>query len=67
MKAFVKSFSSGQKHTVNQWCDIRKLNDNNFLITSGQYNGIFLSEDEFISLNEYRKQKLNRICLKSEI
>jgi len=81
MKVFVKYYTLGnatiksserfhisEKVPVNRWCEVEKPADNirEYCIVSG-YHAVYLNRDEFLTIGELRKQKIERICLKSEI
>ena len=77
MKVFVKYYSFGtndkdyHKIFVNQWCEIKKLDDEGdyirpYRVVSG-YDKVYLDRKEFLTVSQFRKQKIKRLCLEQEI
>jgi len=69
MKVFVKYYrvTSGTI-PVNSWCDVTKkkyYSWSEYRINSGELNGFHIIKDEFLTVKEYRKQKINKILNES--
>lgn len=66
MKVFVKQYRTvGGTVDVNEWCDIKIINedheDNDAVIKSVHYMGIYIKKPDYLTVTEMRKEKLNEI------
>jgi len=63
MKVFVKYYWMAKgKITVNQWCDVNKDDlYNMFIINSGNHKDMAISREDFLTVQDIRKQKINKI------
>jgi len=71
MKVFAKEYTYSvspglKKQPINQWCEVEKevetqSSSQNYVICSGKYKGFYLWREEFLTVQEIRKNKINKI------
>jgi len=69
MKVFIKQYSTSNfSFDVNQCCEVSVISytaesmwKREYVITTGEYKGYQLKRSEFLTVQEMRKKKLNKI------
>ena len=63
MRVFVKFYRNGSVQTLNEWCDIEPFQNEGLYRIIRPYRFV-IGRDCFLTVQEIRKQKIERICLK---